>query len=283
MSPWPILRSVVVLGLCSAIVAALARPPLAPDARLLVLAVIASVAAWSARSSLLLLAARKQRLHVDASAPTHRLSVAAGAAALPALATGVLVWWSPLNDRAAIVLVGTLGALIGALLSRGDQRPKGPRKTLRISWLLLDTALPAGMIAALVSTAIGVARLHALATVSPAEIARHLAATTFAYAVLLGLAGYAKGFGEKKSGLVIVHAMRGRSPGPIVVGGIAGVLLIFVGPHVLPALSFGNVLVLKATVGMLGGGALSLLGALQGARAAGSMPFVLPPKSAWLS
>lgn len=268
MSPWASLRFVVVLGVCAVVVASLARPPLDADARLFVLIVVASVAAWSARSGLLLLAARKDYVVLDTGAPTHRLAITAASAALLAAGAGAATSASPLDDRAAIVAVGVAGALIGALLSRRDARPKGPRTTSRLAWLLVDTALPAGIIAALVSVAVGTARLHALDVVGPTETARHLAATTFAYAVFLGLGGFAKAFGEKKSGLVVVHAKQTSSPGPILVGGVAGVLLIFVGPRVLPTLPLADVLVLKATVGLVVGGALSLLGALQGARAA---------------
>lgn len=268
MSPWAALRFVVIFGVLAALVAALARPPLLPEARWFVLVVIAGVAAWSTRSGLLLLAARKQRLVLDTGAPTHRLAVASGTAALLGLGLGALLSLSAIPDRSAIVVVGVGGALCGALLSRRDRRAKGPRVTSRLAWLLFDTALPAGIIAALVSVAIGTARLHALDVVGPTEIARHLAATTFAYAIFLGLGGFAKAFGEKKGGLVIVHAKQTSSPGPILVGGVAGVLLIFLGPRLLPSLPLVEVLVLKAGVGLLMGGALSLLGALQGARAA---------------
>jgi hypothetical protein len=46
------------------------------------------------------------------------------------------------------------------------------------------------------------------------------------------------------------------------------VVLIFVGPRVLPSMALDDVIALKACAGLVVGGTLSLLGALQGARAA---------------
>jgi hypothetical protein len=236
-----------------------------------VLAVVAAVAAWTARAGLLLSAARKGRIVVDGAAPTYRLASAGGIAALMALFLAVAMAWSLVPDAAAIVIAGTAGASCGALLSRRDARPKGPRTTSPRAWLVVDTALPAGTLAALVSIAVGSGRLHAQGVVAPMETARHLAATTFAYALFLGLGGFAKAFSEKASGLVVVSAStkgRAPSPGPLLAGGVTGVLFLFIGPRVLPTLPLVDVLALKAVAGLLIGGALSYLGALQGAYSA---------------
>lgn len=264
-----LVRVVVLLAICAGIVASLARPPLDQDARWFVLLVVAGVAAWSARSALLLMGARKGLLVVDASAPKHRLGLATLPASIAGLAIGALVALTPVVDQVAIVVTGIACALVGVALSRmRDAKAKGPRKTSRIAWLVVDTALPAGIIAALVSTALGLSRWHAMDAVGGTEIARHLAATTFAYSFFLGLGGFLKAYGEQTSGLVVVEKSSASVPGPIVAGGILGVVLIFVGPRVLPALPLQDVLVLKACVGLVVGGTLSLLGALQGARAA---------------
>lgn len=262
-------RVVVLLGICAGIVAALARPPLTQEARVFVLLVVASVAAWSARSALLLMRARKGLLVVEASAATHRLALATLPAAAAGLALGGALAFAPVPDAIAVVVGGVAGALIGVVLSNArDARAKGPRTTSRVAWLLVDTALPAGVIAALVSTALGVARLHGASEVGGTEIARHLAATTFAYSFFLGLGGFLKAYGEQTSGIVVVEKWTRSVPGPIATGGILGVVLIFVGPRVLPSLALQDVLVLKACAGLIVGGGLSLLGAMQGARAA---------------
>lgn len=266
---WAPIRIVVILAASAAVVAALARPPLPHGARLLVLSIVAAVAAWSARSALLLLGARKGRLVVATDAPTHRLTFATVPIAVGALALGAAMAYAPVPDEVAIVVTGALAAVSGAFASHvRDTRAKGPRATSRAAWLLLDTALPAGLIAACVSVAVGTARLHALATIPATEIARHLAATTFAYAVFLGLGGFLKAYGEQSAGLVVVAKSTRSVPGPIVCGGVLGVALLFIGPRVLPALPLADVLLLKACAGVAVGGTLSLLGALQGARAA---------------
>lgn len=266
---WAPVRVVLLLAVAASIVAALSRPPLSQEARLFVLLVVASVAAWSARSALLLMRARKGLLVVQPEAPKHRLALATFPAAVAGLALGGAVAFAPIPDVVAIVAVAVAGALGAAALSHvRDPRAKGPRATSRIAWLLVDTALPAGVIAALVSVALGVARLHGASAVGGTEIARHLAATTFAYAFFLGLGGFLKAYGEQTSGLVVVEKSSRSVPGPIATGGILGVLLIFIGPRVLPALALDDVLVLKACAGLVVGGGLSLLGAMQGARAA---------------
>ena len=179
-----------------------------------------------------------------------------------------LFFLGALHPRFEVLCAGLLGAAVGSLLALTDKRPKGPRATTLFAWLVLDTALPAGVVAALAGVCIAFLRLHAKDVVTPGELARHLGATTFLYALFMGLGGFFKAYGEQSSGLVVVKKTDGNVPSPLVVGGtIAIAFLLFIG-RVVPPLPLVDVLVIKGTAGLFLGGGFSLLGAIQGARAA---------------
>lgn len=261
-------RLLVVLAVGVLVVAHSARPPLPLFARAFVVVTLAFVAAWSSRSGLLLLAARRGRLVVERGARPHRLfraNLAAGALAvlssLPLLALPASFTRTPLLAAGALGVVVALG-----LAARRDAHPKGPRPTTKASWLVVDTALPAAVLAALLGVSVAFLRLHDAALVSPGALGRHLGGTVFLYALLLGLGGLSKAYGERHAGLVLVDDVRTNAPGPITTGGVLGLTLLFAVPALVPPLPLETVLIVKAVVGFLAGGTLSLLGALQGCR-----------------
>jgi hypothetical protein len=104
--------------------------------------------------------------------------------------------------------------------------------------------------------------------VTGASAARHIGGTTFLYAVLLGFGGFLKTYSEQNAGLVVVEKLTRAVPGPILTGGVIGVGIVLAGPWLLPDLPLVTLLGVKGACGFLIGGALSALGALQGARAA---------------
>lgn len=261
-------RIVTVLAAGVVVVAASARPPLPAVPRAVLVLAIAFVAAWSARSALLLLAARRGVLVVERGAPTHRLSRACAGAGLVAVALAAPLLALPLAwARTPLLAAGALGIGAGALLARRrDHLPKGPRPTTKMAWLLVDTALPAAVLAALLGVSVAFLRLHDVGEVSPGALGRHLGGTVFLYALFLGLGGVAKAHGERAAGLVLVDDVTLRAPGPVSAGGLLGLALLFAVPALAPAVPLETVLVVKAAVGFLVGGALSFLGALQGCR-----------------
>ena len=267
--PFGTARVFLSLALGTLAVAAVAKPPLDDDARAVVILVVAAVAGLSARSSLLLLSARRGFLVVDAGAPQHRLLFVSGPAALLGVVLAVpLYFLGDAHPRFEVLLAGLFGAAGGVILALADRKPKGPRATSLFAWVVVDTALPAGVVAACAGVCIAFLRLHAKDVVTAGELARHLGATTFFYALLLGLGGFFKTYGEQTAGLVVVAKSDHRVPGPVVVGGTLGVLLLVVVSRFVPALPLLDVLVIKAAAGVVVGGGLSLLGAIQGARAA---------------
>lgn len=235
--------------------------------------VVAAVSAWSARSGLLLLAARQGSLVVEDGARVHRLWMATLPAAVVAAALGGLTLVVPAgHTRFSVLVSGLLGVVVGAALSARDTRPRSARRTTRFRWLVVDTALPAGLIAAALGVSVAFLRLHSEAQVTPGILGRHLGATTVLYAVLLGLGGFAKAWSEQTAKLVVLpdheRATTPNAPGPLFVGVALGVAFIVVVPWVAPPLPLDVVLALKGALGMLLGGGLSLLGAVRGARAA---------------
>lgn len=272
-------RSLLVLSLGALAVTASARPPLPETARGVVILTVAFVSAWTTRSGLLLLAARKRLVPLDEKAPLHRLARTAGATAvLASLLAAPLVVTPSHWSRLPILAAAIVGIAAGAFFARRDDRPRRPRTSSRAAWLLADTAFPAGILAALMGVDVAFLRLHDAAQVSPGTAARHLAGSVFLYALLLGLGGLSKAFSEKAAGLVLVDEVTVQTPGPLVVGGMLGVGFLFAGPALLPTLSLTNLLGLKALVGFFAGGGLSLLGALQGQRLA-ARSAGMPPSS----
>jgi hypothetical protein len=267
------IRVLASLALAILAVAAAAKPPLPDEARVVAVVVIAAVAALSSRSSLLLVAARKGSLTVDASAPKHRLLLeTVPAALLGALLAAPLAMLPAVHARFEVLVAGVVGALSGvALAAARDKKPKAARTSTTFTWLVVDTALPAGVVATCFGVCLAFLRLHSKDVVEPGELARHLAGTLFVYAALLGLGGFFKAYGELSAGLVVVDTAKlphAAVPGPVVVGGVLGLAALFAIPPLAPSLALDDVLAIKAVAGLVVGGGCSLLGAIRGARAA---------------
>ena len=254
----------------SAVLAALAKPPLPEAARDVVVLVLGTVAAMATRSSLLLLAARRGLLVVDAGAPSrHRLLAASVLAGAVGCAVAALLLAFPADyARAQAFVAGRIGAVVGTALATRDAKPKAPRTTTPFRWLVLDTALPSGVIAGLLGTCIAFLRLHSDDVVAAGDLARHLGTTTFLYAFFLGLGGFFKAYGEQTAGLVVVEKTKWNVPNPLFVGGVVGVALLLVVARFVPPLPLATAIVVKASVSLVMGATLSLLGAIQGAKAA---------------
>jgi hypothetical protein len=232
-----------------------------------------AIVAVGARSGLLLGAARAGILRVRDDGQPHLLwrltplpavvGVVAGAAAGAAatlVARGALSAW--------LVALGTATALalaVGRVLHRGDvTRPRARRATTLLRWTLLGTALPAGVIAAIVGALIATLRFGDV-PVPPGELSRHLAATFWAYGLLLGTGGALKTGRERLGGLVDAPTPN-RDPLPALhVGGGLGVAVLWLGPTLLPTLQPEALVGMKAALGFFVGGGLAWLGALRGA------------------
>lgn len=258
--------AVLVLGLV--VLVAGAAPPM-PAGGGGALVIVGAIAAWATRSTLFLAAVRRGRVSVVPSGRVHHLGrLAARAAVLSAAAALPLILTPPDHVRGALLAAGALGITLAAALDRRDRAPRMPRSTSRAAWLVADTALPAGALAAALGVCVATLNLHARAPVQPETLARHMAGSTFVYALLLGLGGFSKAWTEQRSGLVRVAPTSARVPGPIVTGLALGVGELFLVPVLVGPLPLESVLALKAMVGFCVGGGLCLLGALRGARAA---------------
>ncbi len=242
---------------------------------------VAAVMLWGGisvagtRSALLLGGARKGTAVMGSAAPAHRLwrggalGLLVGAAlggALAAAASVVLVpttWaqWATLLSLTS-VLAFALGA---ALAARALSRPRAPRSSTLLRWILFDTALPVGVIAALAGVVIVRLRYGGLEQVSAVDAARHLAVTLLLYGVLLGLGGGLKTAREKLAGLVEAPAPAFEAPGAVVSGAALGIVVLVVLPRALAHIDVGALVVTKAALGLVVGTALCALGALRGA------------------
>lgn len=275
-------RTLLVPALGAGALAASTEPQL-PVGGAAVLVVLASVAAWATRSSLILLRARRGLVVIDPRGRPHRLGVPAGVAAALGAAAGAVVATVPLGHAPlAVLLACVAGMAMSVLLTRADTAPRAPRRASLLTWLVIDTAVPAGFIAAAFGGCVAVLRLQDAAHIGPEVLGRHMAGTTFLYAVLLGTGGFSKAWTEQARGLVLVERTTLDVPGPVLVGLVIGVAQLFVVPVMVPAvvsavtptaaseLTFPAVLGLKMTMGFVVGGALSLLGAIRGARHASS-------------
>lgn len=264
---WALVRASVVLVLVPVLAALVARPPV--PGLPYVVAGLGAVLGFAGRSALFVLFVRRGLVKSTAGARPHGLllgnlvgALLGAAAALPfALALEGFT-------RAAIVGGGVAALLPAAALAlRATRAERGPRTVSLAVWLLRDTALPAGLLAAVAGAGAVWVRLHAFDVVPPGELARHLGGTTYLYAILLGIGGFLKASAEIKGGLVVTAVPQRSTPGPLLLGAALGTALLLSAP-LLPALPFATVLWLKVALGLIGGGGLSLLGALQGARAA---------------
>jgi hypothetical protein len=231
----------------------------------------AAAAALGSRSALFLTAAREGRAVLNEGAPSHSLwRGALLPLCLAVVVGGVLGVVQGLaapsyGSAAALLLAATAaGNLLAVPFVRKElARPRSPRSSSLVEWLVVDGALPGGVLAA----AFGVlAALHRDGEgLTASEAARHLALTLFAYAVLLGMAGALKAGRERGAGLVRAPEPPSWIPGPLAVGGLLGIVVLLVGPRLLGPVSVEQLAVTKAFFGL---GLGTLLGALGGARGA---------------
>ncbi len=242
-------------------------------ARIELTAALCAVVAFATRQALVLLSARHHGVPLNDSAARYRLLRRTWPAAAAGAALGALVGRAcaaaALSLTLSIALACGLGIGLACALTRVEPvRAASPRRTALLTYVLMDTALPAGVVAACVAWVVTTARFGALTVVPAGLFARHLASTTFLYAVFLGFGGFLKAFTEKRAGLLVTADAATRWPGPISVGAVVAVLFLFGGAWVLPSLALSDVLIIKVVVATFLGGGLSALGALQGLRAA---------------
>lgn len=242
------------------------------------LATLSCFATLGMRTSLYLAGARAGAVPLDPSSPPHHLwrflpgSIALGLVLmLPALGLYVTARYIGVPQEGvvagAVLVVLVSGVATRKRVTRDLARAQSPRHTTLFRWIVLDTALPAGILAAFVGTGIGWIRLGQLEEITPSQLSRHLAVNIFVYAFFLGLAGALKTGRERLSGLVIAPRIEGDSPGPLGVGGFLGVLVLAGGPTLFPSCSPTVMLAIKALLGFLVGGVLCGLGAWNGAKA----------------
>lgn len=267
---WAFFRAAVVLGALPVLAAVVARPPV--PGLVFVVAGLGAVLGFAGRSALLVLFLRRGLAKVSAGAPPSQplLGNLAGALLGAGVAAPVALLLES-HGRAALALGGLVALLPAAALAwRTARRDQGPRTLTLARWLLVETALPSGLLAASAGAGAVWLRLHGTDMVPPGELARHLGGTVWLYALLLGLGSFLKARAELQSGLVLVAAAaplpERAGPGPILVGALVGTALLLSAP-LLPALPFATVLTMKTALGLVGGAGLSVLGALQGALA----------------
>ncbi len=254
---------VVLLSLFSAPHDAVALPSSWRIATAVLFAACIAVGTSNARLSS---SVRSGRVVVDAAAPAwHPMRRAWGQGLLAAaLVAAVCVAIAPTSWH-ALVVAGLVGVAVGAAVPV----PRRASAKQRLAWRwVLEGAVATAVVAAglgvvVAATRFGVGGDHAAGAVSRAL------AGTFVCDALLAVGGFSRAFSEAKSGLVVsdVTALP-PAPSPLLVAlGVAAVVVL-VGPAVLPTLSGGSVIAVKALGGAVVGGALALLGAVRGARAA---------------
>lgn len=239
-------------------------------------ALYGALCAATARSAWLLGGARKGSATVDESAPPHRLwrggigallfgavlgAAVGGVAAVLGSPRSGLGWWVLFAGTTALSYPA--GAYLG---KRALLRPRSRRSTTTIAWVLFDTALPAGVFAALAGLLIATLRYGGDPSVSATEASRHVAVTLLSYGMLLGIAGGLKTAREKLAGLVDAPAPTWHPPGAIATGATLGLAVLVVGPRVLGEVPTETLVMTKAVLGLVVGTGLAALGALQGAR-----------------
>lgn len=235
-----------------------------------------ALTAATTRSALLLGGARKGAATVDQSAPPHRLwrggvlalvvgallgAAVGGAASLLERPTSWLGWGALFVGTTALAFPA--GVVLG---QRALRRPRSPRSSTTLAWILLDTALPAGALAALAGALVVGLRYGSEPTVSGVEVSRHLALSLLLYGALLGVAGGLKTAREKLAKLVDAPAPSLEPPGAIATGATLGLVVLVVGPRVLGEVPTEVLVFSKAALGLMAGTGLCALGALRGAR-----------------
>lgn len=243
---------------------------------------VAATALWGAlsaagaRSALLLGGARAGAAKLDDTAAPHRLwrggalalfagalvGCAVGAAAVVVTRPASVVGWSALLTATSVA-----GFVVGAALAaRALARPRARRTTTLPSWIVLDTALPVGVLAALTGVIVAALRFGGVERLSGVEASRHVAVSLLLYGGLLGLGGGLKTAREKLSGLVVAPSPSREPPGALASGAALGIVVLLVGPRVIDAVETSTLVISKGVLGVVVGTALCALGALRGAR-----------------
>lgn len=265
------MRVVVVWAVLSLGVAALAGHDVdngvGRASHVVVLAVFCAAATAGVASSTALGSLRRKQVAVDAAGPPWGAWRRAPLPVIVGTGVGVVVgvvfaghtknamtlsWWS---------LVA--GIVVARLLS-WNPTTASPVRRQRWRWVLLESALPSALIAGGVGAVVGHVRFGEVDVVAPGALARTLAGTILCY-LMLATAGFIKTMHEAKSGLVVVdEAPIERVPNPLFVGLLLAAVVALAGPWLLPSMPGDVVWIVKAVVGVVVGGGLSLLGALMG-------------------
>lgn len=235
----------------------------------------ALLSGMGSQSALFLGLARRGEVPLRPGAAPYRLWKLAPKAVLwglvggvPGISAGVLFAW--LGAMQWGLFVGANLVVLGAFwvqrrkVLRDLRRIWSSRSDSLTAWLVFDTALPAGLLAAALAAGIAWLRLGHLDWVPASTLSRHLGATLLLYSFLLGPGAAIKVGRERLSGLVKAPETERILPGPIIAGGVCSLLLLVLGPRLLPTLAFSDVLLLKITFSGCFGACLAYLGARRG-------------------
>ncbi len=255
------------------------RPPIAIQVAAIL--IWGSVVGMGARFGFFLRGARNGQLDRFHSAPDYRLwklfpvSVVVGALCAAFTLPPLWLLRSALgytsNLYGALPFVGLTTVTIVFLMLQPNKHPnKGARKAHFFRWICLDTGLPVGCISAMLGYGIGRLRFWEMTLISPEMAGKHLAFTCIIYGTCLGSVGFMKAYSEIKSGLVQVEVPRLKTPGPLVLGIVLAVSVIWLVPRLDTPLQIDTLLGIKVLLGLFLGACLCSLGALRGAIAAQS-------------
>lgn len=205
------------------------------------------------------------------------------------------IWSGPLRDVVVhpvgpLLVAGLLGIVCGAVFPVPSTASTLRRSPTR--WLLLEGALPAAVVAAVLGVTVALVHCGTTGVIGPGRLARIMAGSVLVN-TLLGVGGFAKAWAECRSGLVTAPTTRSAPiattdaessspssssssnstagpsvPSPLFVALVGAAFLIVVGPRILPTLAAQDVMVVKAGLGFVVGGVLYGLGAIRGWRAA---------------
>ncbi len=225
----------------------------------------AAVAAGVATSTQLGLLRRKL-IVVDPQGPPWGVWRRAPLAIVVGVAAGVGVGLVGAGHTRSAVSLTWWCCLAAAIAARAVVRTPlraRPIRRRRWRWLILESALPSAVIAGCVGAVVGHVRYGEVDVVAPGGLSRTLAGTTLCY-LMLGFGAFMKARHEHESGLVVVDDPAIDAPAFFFVGMSLAAATALAGPWVIPALSGESVSVVKGVFGVVVGGGLSLLGALNG-------------------
>ncbi len=211
-------------------------------------------------------AARAGRVVVDAAAPRWHPVLRAWGQGLVASAVVMAACFAKApTSWHALVVAGFVGVAVGAVV-RVPLRASAKERT---GWRwVLEGALPTAVVAAGLGVVVAATRFGFGGDHAAGAVSRALAGT-FVFDALLALGGFSRAFSEARSGLVVSDVTTlPAMPSPLLTALAIAAVVVLVGPAVLPGLSGGAVIAVKALGGAVVGGALSLMGAVRGARAA---------------